>query len=238
MDVNVDPLVNKASNFFRLKKRAERVAIKQELTVFKPFITVAREPGSGGAPIAKAIAQKLGYALIDEQLVEDIARSTRRRKEVIKSLDEKSRSSIEELIDSILNPEYVGEGQYISELFRTILAYALEGEVVIIGRGANFITPFARGLHVNITAPYETRVHRAMVYEGHTREKAKEVIASVEKERNDFVKKYISKDVRKFYAYDLILNTQSYRIDEARDIIVEAFYQKFAKTFGITRPKS
>jgi hypothetical protein len=49
---------------------------------------------------------------------------------------------------------------------------------VILGRGANFITPFGKGLHVNITAPYFIRVRRAMDYEGLSEQQAKEVLQS------------------------------------------------------------
>jgi cytidylate kinase len=96
-----------------------------------------------------------------------------------------------------------------------------------LGRGANFITPFARGLHVNIVAPYDVRVKRAMKYEGFNEEKAKEVIARVQKEREEFVKTYFKKDAKKSNAYDLTLNTTHYSIDEAVDVIMLAFRRKF-----------
>lgn len=50
----------------------------QDDLLTKPFITIAREPGSGGAPIAKAVADKLGYLFVNEQIIEEIARSTKK----------------------------------------------------------------------------------------------------------------------------------------------------------------
>jgi len=232
MNLNFGPLLNRAANWSLLKEQAEFAYSSLEGVFLKPFITVAREPGSGGAPVAKAVAEKLGYEYIDEQLIEEVARSTRRRKEVISSLDEKTRTAVEDLVHSVLNPEYVEESRFIKELFHTILAYAYKGNVVILGRGANFVTPFARGLHVMVIAPYAVRVQRAMDFEGHSRERAKQVIAEVEEQRQDFVRKYISKDVRKPYAYDLTINTQYFRINESRDIIIEALHQKFSRSLN------
>ena len=233
MNINLSPILNRAANWSWLKQQMEFAYSQAESIFAKPFVTIAREPGSGGAPIAKALAERLKFEYVDEQLVEEVARSTRRRKEVIRNLDEKSRSAIEDLVHSVLNPEYVDESRYIQELFHTILAYAYVGEVVILGRGANFITPFARGLHVLVVAPYSVRVQRAMDFEGHTKEKAKQVIAEVEEQRRDFVKQYISRDVRKPYVYDLTINTQFYSIEDSVEIILLALQKKFPRSFAL-----
>ncbi len=92
------------------------------------------------------------------------------------------------------------------------------------------MTPFAKGLHVNITAPYNVRVQRAMDYEGLSKDQAKKVVKDIEQERQDFVKKYLSKDIKKSNAYDLTINTEYYEVNEARDIVLEAFYKKFPRT--------
>jgi len=243
MSTKYYPLINKALNLFRLKQKIASKEVLNEDVCFAsavPFITISREPGSGGAPIAKAVAEKLGFELVDKQLIEEIATSTKKRREIIKQIDEKARTSIEDIVHSILNKEYVDDIQYTEELFKVILAYACKGKTVILGRGGNFVTPFARGLHVSITAPYKTRVKRAMDYEGFTRIQAKEIIAKVEKERKDFVRQYLKKDSKKANSYDLVLNTTYFLVDEASDVIIEAFYRKFAGNIkhGSFKPKN
>ena len=42
----------------------------------KKIITVSRQFGSGGRTIAKALAEKLGYAYYDSALVEEVAKET------------------------------------------------------------------------------------------------------------------------------------------------------------------
>ena len=121
------------------------------------------------------------WSYVDDQIIEEIAKSTKRRKEVVKAVDEKSRTAINDMLHSLLNDDYVDDMKYITELVRLILVYAHKGHCVILGRGANFITPFAHGLHVRITAPYNVRVQRAVHYEGVSDDKAKEILAEVEK---------------------------------------------------------
>lgn len=232
MAIHYYPLVNKIVNYFHLRDRlSTEHFIEGEESFHKPFITVAREPGSGGAPIAKMVAEKLGFTLVDEQIVEEIARSTKKRKEVIKAVDEKSRSYIDDVVHSIMNREYVDDLRYVTELVRVILVYAHKGHCVLLGRGANFVTPFAHGLHVQITAPYKVRVQRAVDFEGFSEKKAKEVIAHVEAERKGFVQQYFGKNLNKSNAYDLTINTTYLSLEDVRDLIVKAFCHKFKRTF-------
>jgi cytidylate kinase len=224
-----ESLVNKALHWVNLREYLREKFSLTEESFIHPFITVAREPGSGGAPVAKAVAEKLGFEFIDDQIIEEIARSTKRRKAIIKEIDEKSRTRIEDIVHSLVNLEYVDEETYISELVRSILSYAHKGHCVILGRGGNFITPFAKGLHVSITAPYEVRVQRAMHYEGLSESQAKEVIAKVEDERTAFVKQYFRRNLSKRNIFDLTLNTTYFDVPQARDIIIEAYKQKFPR---------
>jgi cytidylate kinase len=231
MSLHYYPLINKLITRFRVQEKINNLyKFENEDAFSRPFITIAREPGSGGAPIAKEVAKKLGFECIDEQIVEEIAKSTRLRKEIIKSVDEKSRTRIEDMVHSMLNPEYIDDIKYVTELSKIILTYAHKGKVVLVGRGANFIAPFGKGLHVCVTAPYEVRVKRAMDHEGFDRDKAEEVIGSVEKERKNFVKQYLRKDPNKVNSYDLIINTTYFPMDLAADVIVESFYKKFPRT--------
>jgi len=232
MTVDVYPFLNRFFKFQKLRKDLRKSKLDDPEQYRHPFITVAREPGSGGNPIAKAVADKLGFEFVDEQIIEEIAKSVERRKAIIEEVDEKSRTMMEDIVHSILNSEYVDNEAYMTELCKIVLAYAYKGKVVILGRGANFITPFARGLHVSVTAPYAVRVKRAVDFEGFSERKAKRVIAKVEKERHDFIMQYIQRDPKKVNSYDLTLNTTYYEVDEARDVIIKAFYKKFSHSLS------
>lgn len=232
MSIHYYPLVNKLMNALKLREDlgAHYISEQSDFQFVRPFITVAREPGSGGAPIAQAVAEKLGFTFVDEQIIEEIATSTRKRREIIKEVDEKSRTQIDDIVHSVLNQEYIDDLTYMKELTQVILAYALRGHVVILGRGANFITPFGQGLHVNIVAPYKTRVLRAQEFEGLSEADAKKIIKKVTADREQFIKQYFTKNKKKRTEYDLIINTHSFQVDEARDVVIEAFYRKFSRS--------
>jgi len=230
MSIRYYPLVNRFINSLQSSDKSS-VASKSSGSYFfdQPFITVAREPGSGGAPIAKAVAKKIGFTFVDKQIIEEIAKSVEKRKEVIRQIDEKDRGAMTDMIHSIFNKDYVSDIKYLTEMSKIVVAYAHKGNVVILGRGANFITPMAKGLHVRITAPYAVRVQRAMDYEGFSKVRARKTISSVEKDRKAFIKQYLKRDSDKVNAYDLTINTTHLSVNQSRDIIIEAFCNKFSR---------
>ncbi|OGJ08892.1 hypothetical protein A2356_00160 [Candidatus Nomurabacteria bacterium RIFOXYB1_FULL_39_16] len=193
-----------------------------------PFITISRDPGSGGKLVGQEVARELGFAFYDQELIEEIAKSTKMRKSVLNKIDEKARTALQDLIQGLMNPNYVSDVTYFSQLCRVILSLAYKGKVVILGRGANFITPAAKGLHVRITAPLQVCVQRAIDYEGHPPDVAKEIVKKYETDRREFVRQYFDKDIRKSDYYDLIINTTFYTPKEAAAVVIKAFKKKFS----------
>lgn len=230
MGTHYYPLINKVIKHLHLREGLSFLHSNSEEEVFsKPFITVSREPGSGGAPIAKLVAEKLGFEFADKEILEEIAASTKCSLDEVKEIDEKTRGQINEIVQSIIGQECLTDLTYIQELGRVILLYAQHGHCVILGRGGNFITPFANGLHVRITAPRQVRIQRAIDYEGYSKKHAKAVITKVEEERRKFVKRYFNHDQTKANAYDLTINTTYFDLEDVRDIIIKAFCHKFKR---------
>lgn len=229
MQIRYYPMINKLIKNFNIRKKIATSPPLTSISFEKPYITIAREPGSGGHPVAHMVAKQLGFQIIDEEIIDEIAKSIDKRKEIVKAVDEKSRTWITNMTHQLLNQEYIDDIEYMRELLKVIVAHALQGKVVILGRGANFITPFEKGLHVNITAPRKVRIDRAIKHEGYTKSKATRIINKIEKERQAFVRQYLYNDPTKVNSYDLTINTTSYSIDQVKDIIIQAYYAKFPK---------
>ncbi len=231
MEFSYEALVQRVMTRLRVRDRVsksqiDRIGVTAE-RFSKPFITIARDPGSGGKLVGQAVAKKLGFTFYDHELIEEIAKSTNLRRNILSQVDEKGRSALQDLIQGFINPNYVSDVTYFTQLCKVILSLAYQGNVVILGRGANFITPFAQGLHVRITAPKQVCIQRAIDFEGHTPLKAREVVEKIEADRREFVRQYFSKDIRRAHYYDLTINTMFYKPDEAAEIVLSAFKQKF-----------
>lgn len=193
-----------------------------------PVITIARDPGSGGAPIAKRLAKQLKYDFYDEELLEAIALSSKKRKEIIQDLDETHINAIDEFVATLLNPDRVSQDDFVKHLISVVLTIAGKGKAVILGRGSNHIIPKHEGLHIYITAPLQTRITRAIRYEKIDIEEAKARIQRITDNRRNFVSQNFSKSYRNPDYYDLTLNTNFYSIDAAVAVIKTALEKKFS----------
>lgn len=222
-------LLDRAAKWFGLQKSAlsYRISLGQEDKPFSPLITIARDPGSGGRPIAELVAKKLKFQFFDEELIDQIAETWKKNKSVIAKIDEKPRGMIEDIVHSMMNPDYVSDIEYLQQLAKSIAEISQKGEAVILGRGANCLLKPEAGLHVLITAPHKTRVGNAIKFEKMSRKKAEKTIAQVSTERERFVNEYFQKQYSHPDSYDLVINTASLDLDQAANMIVEAFKAKF-----------
>lgn len=208
-------------------KESEEVIAKVRRAKVRPFITISREAGSGGRPIAKAVAKKLKFKLYNKELIDMMAKEAKKRKQLIESLDEKERGLVEELVYSLFDPEYVSGETYFKNLCRIVLTVARKGNCVILGRGGNFITSHYGGLHVRIVAPFLVRAGYTAQFEGYTIYEARERMEKFDKDRKEFIQQYFGKNPSNANYYDLVVNTTYLGIKEAAEIIVTAFKQKF-----------
>ncbi len=97
-------------------------ASQNESLFVKPYVTIARQPGTGGRLIAELVAKKLSFDFLNKEIVEDIAQSTKKRSAIIKSIDENGRSVINDVVHALFNEEYIDDYTYIKELSKVMLA--------------------------------------------------------------------------------------------------------------------
>src|SRR5512142_2756025 len=114
-------------------------------------ITISRQLGSGGADVARQVAQSLAYELVDKRTVEGIFRQYG-----LTRFDElyASTPGILDLIDQ-------NNLLIVSMLNEIIEAVAQRGNVVILGRGGfAVLADCADVLNVRVEAPFAVRVQR------------------------------------------------------------------------------
>lgn len=223
MQYFVDRIVNKAIQKSQVK-RVGRLKIK----TWSPDITIDRDPGSGGKLIAKKIADKLGWQLFDKTLVLKLSKKLNIPIEEFANVDEHSRDWFSDLFHSIVNPDYVSDTRYIFHLKKFLNHAAEEGDLVILGHGANNILPPDKCLRVRITASYNNRVNNTYKYENKTtKEEAALSVEKTEKKYNQFIRQYFGVNPHNPWNYDLVISTDHLTLDQATDLVIQAYLAKF-----------
>lgn len=191
-----------------------RSQVKKEDTRIS-VITVSREPGSGGNILAERIADKLGYDLFFQKVIDKMAESAGISVLLLKTLDEKGVSVLEDWISSLVDKRHLWPDQYLQHLMKIIGTIGKHGNAVIVGRGANFILPSEKSLRIRVIAPLETRIRNVSKQFGISVEEARPRVIKTDSDRRAFIRKYFNDDIRNPLNYDLVINTGELSLDNA-----------------------
>lgn len=182
-------------------------------------LTVSREFGSGGGTIAKAVAEMLGWKLLDSALIEAIACASHVAPGVVSSYDEHVEGWLARMNRHAMRGAALAAGvvpdekscfdpDIMAELTRQIVeqAYA-DGNCVIVGRGAQCILQRRRdAFHVYVYAPLQDRIQRLRTRLG-PGVNVEERIRKVDEERAHYMKLRYGKTWNNPHLYDLLISS-------------------------------
>ncbi|MBR3938246.1 MAG: cytidylate kinase-like family protein [Bacteroidaceae bacterium] len=206
----------------------------------EPFvITISREVGSGGRTIGRKLAEKLGVRFSDKDLIAALQKKLNLTADSIEELKGKKKRWLDDFIQMVAPVPMSGmlvdgDSDYISEynlslsvndVFeaeREILnGIADEGSCVIAGRSGFFVLKGRPNkVDILITASREKRIARIMDKQNLSRDKAEEVIDSVDKARDNYVKRYTGQSRYDARNYHIVLNMDYITEDQAVAMIL------------------
>ncbi len=165
------------------------------------IITISRQMGSGGIPIAEKVAEKLGYTLVNGDTILKVADQYGLSVESLELADEKP-PHFSETLDS-------KHESALKLIELIILDFALKGNVIIYGRGGQDLLAEIRSvLRVRVIAPFEERVERWAEREWLDPERARMLVRRSDQQRAGFIKYYFDRDWDDPLGYDLVINTE------------------------------
>jgi len=192
---------------------------KQQETAVLPVITISREPGSGGNIVANRVADMLGYDLFHQEVIHQMAQSSKVSTRLLETLDEKGLTILEDWIASLVDEQHLWPDQYLQHLMKVIGTIGKHGAAVIVGRGANFIMPPQQRFSLRIVAPQSIRIENvAQTFDVPAKEAKRRVIRT-ESDRKAFIRKYFHADIGDPLNYDLVLNTGSLSSEQAAEAV-------------------
>src|SRR5881275_3121430 len=130
-------------------------------------VTISREYGSGGGEIAARLARRLGWQLIDHQIVAKAASELGVHETVVQAHDEHVGGVVSRIFQWPYPTPPEDAQAYYGMLRRVVMEAANTGHVVIVGRGGQALLADRRDvLHVRVVAPLEQRVAYVVRREG------------------------------------------------------------------------
>jgi len=196
-------------------------------------INIGRSLGSGGRAIGHLLAESLGIAYYDREILTLAAKESGLCTEVFERSDERNRFL--RTLGNII--PFVGGGAcyYNNELsnenlFRLqseAIRKAAEHSCIFIGRCADYVLrDNQRCVNVFITADMEDRIQHVMQLASCTAEKAKELIERGDRERADFYNFYSSGTWGAAATYHLCINSSVLGYEQTAELIRTFVCQK------------
>jgi len=195
---------------------------------YGPYLLISREKGAGGSAVGQLAGKRLGWRVFDKEIVDAIAQKARVRRELIESLDERDRATIQDAVARLLHPEPIETAGYLAHLREILLTLGHQGDVVIVGRGADYVLPSQFGLRVRMIAPVEVRVRRIAGDEDLSLKAARVEVERSDRERRTFARRHFHQDLRDPLSQDLTINTAELTVEAATEVVMAAVQRKLA----------
>jgi len=204
-----------------------------------PVLTVSRLYGSGGSEVAAIVAETLGWALLDNAVVDAVAARMGLSVAEVQAREERVPSLVERLTAAMAmgSQEWVSPmaaakrptDEQLIEVTRHVVEEAIaSGPLVVVGRGTQeMLAAREDTLHVFCYAPRKALIARTMQRESVSAEEATRLVDETNKQRDQWVRLHWERDRRAHDNYDLSVNTERLGIQGAADLIVDAARMRF-----------
>jgi hypothetical protein len=177
----------------------------------RPCITISREYGCEGYPVAERLREIMmektcdEWVLIDKAVLEEVARRHNISHDILQTLGEHNK-----LLDEVLatfSPRWKSDHDYFKLLCRHVVALAEQGNVIIVELGGAIITRhLEHSSHFRIygSGKFKTELlaHRLNL----AAEDAERLMHLQQKQRDHFIRDFLSQNDHDPALYDLLFN--------------------------------
>lgn len=206
------------------------------------IITISRMFGSGGSDVAAHVARQLGWTLLDNAMVDEVAERLGVSRAEVSSMQERVPSLAERIAATLRmsTPEFVipitddamtetAEMRVVDVTNRVIEEAVLQGNAVLVGRGAQcMLADRPDALHIFCYAAMPALVEYAIAHRGIEPARAQHEVEQRNKQREQYVKRHWGRNWRAFENYHLCVDTGRLGIESAAEIVVAAARRRFS----------
>lgn len=189
------------------------------------IINVGRSFGSGGGFVAKAIGQKLGIPVYDNELISKVAEESGYSNTVFATGEEKSLFSVSSFFASgrlsYLDSGYINDNMLFNIQSEVIKNIADKGDAVIIGRCADYILRDCPCLNVFVDGPEEYRIRRLMENEHLSEREAEKLMRRKDRTRETYYNYYTFGSWGLASNYHLCVDSSLLGIEGTADFIID-----------------
>ena len=198
-------------------------------------ITISRQYAAGSSEVARRVADQLGWTVLDDELIDEVAERSGLSREEVEELEERIPTFIERVAqtNALAFPDLmVGPAEMVAEPEQAKLARVTRSVIeelgqrsrlVMVGRAAAAVLGRrSDALHVKLVASREWRIQRAIARLELPEPKAAQYVDDKDRNRLHYHREFYARDWADPVNYHLTLNTERLGFDVAASIVVGA----------------
>ena len=195
-------------------------------------VTIQRQFGSMGRPIARSMSEKLGIEFYDRDLVDQAAQKLNlpvsRVRENEETGEKKGRNPFWQMLLP-LGSESPDEQDKIFEAQKNIIQFLAEKEsCIIVGRCSDFILhEMKNAMHIYIYAPFEVRVRNSVEQLGLSEDEARRMCVEVDKARDSYQMRYAGCLLDDKRTKNLLIDSSLFGVEGTAEFLVDAVKRRF-----------
>ena len=193
-----------------------------------PTICFSRIIGVGAVEIADILAKKIGYRVVDRQILEHITNEIKLSNITSASFDRRYPGRISGHLSRLFNEKPFPENEYNRHLFATIYAIAGLGPTIFIGWGTHLVLPRERVLAVRLVCSKQFRTQRWATIFKVGEPEIQRKLEELNVKQSYFYKEVFNLEKSSTQEFDLVINCDYVKKPEwVADIVCSFFKKKF-----------
>jgi cytidylate kinase len=197
-------------------------------------VCISHATGAGGAEVGRAVADRLGYRYVDDEVISEAAEWADLDPAFVASV-ERRKPFIARLLGGLGDPGSAprlptgdatrgmpGDAELRALITAAVGSIARQGSAVIVAHAASFAAVDADVVRVLVTASPDTRTERVAAAREVDRREAARMIRDEDAGRADYLKRFYGVELELPTHFDLVVNTDVLGTDDAADVIVAA----------------
>jgi len=198
------------------RRQKEKAALQHHKPIPRPCLTISREFGCEGYPVAELLRelmmQRTGdeWVLIDQAVLEVVAQRHNISEDILRHLGEKGHTLDEVL--ATFSPRWKNDQEYFQLLCKHVVSLAEQGNVIIVELGGGIIARhIENSYHFRLYGSMKFKIRTIMRRLNIESEAAEKLIIKRQKQRDHFHRDFLNHDAHDPALYDMLFNNDRIR---------------------------
>ncbi|MFZ0483719.1 MAG: cytidylate kinase-like family protein [Desulfobacterales bacterium] len=220
-----------ADGYIREWAEEQQKTEKEDIQLEKLFPTIcfSRIIGVGAVEIADILAKKIGYRVVDQQILEHITNEIKLSNMTTDSFDRRYPGKMGEYLSHLFNQTSFPDNDYNRHLFATIRAIAGLGPTIFIGWGTHLVLPRERVMAVRFVCSKAYPIKRLAKILNVEEQEIERKLEDFNLKQSYFYKKVYHLEKASTQEFDLVINCDYINDPQwVAEIVEENFRKKFS----------